>query len=43
MSTNKVPMNNGGVPQHHRAAAGFPVNGKTLPPAPAPRTPNPGC
>lgn len=35
-----VPMTGGFVKQHHRLAAGQPVNGQTLPPAPAtPKTP----
>jgi hypothetical protein len=37
----QVPMNNGAVKQKHRMAAGLPVDGKSLPPAPpaGPRTP----
>ena len=34
-----VPLNNAAVRQHKRMAAGLPVTGKTLPPAPASRTP----
>lgn len=34
-----VPLNNGAVRQHKRMAAGLPVTGKTLPPAPASLTP----
>lgn len=36
-----VPLNNAAVRQKHRMAAGLPVDGKTLPSAPAgsPRTP----
>lgn len=36
-----VPLNNAAVKQKHRLAAGLPVDGKSLPPAPAqgPRTP----
>jgi len=35
-----VPLNNGAVKQKHRMAAGLPVDGKTLPAAPAmPKTP----
>lgn len=30
-----VPMTGGAVKQHHRLAAGQPVNGQTLPAAPA--------
>jgi len=39
--TGTVPMNSGAVKQKHRLAAGLPVDGKTLPPAPAqgPKTP----
>lgn len=36
-----VPLNNAAVKQKHRMAAGLPVDGKSLPAAPAqgPRTP----
>lgn len=33
--TGTVPLNNAAVKQKHRMAAGLPVDGKTLPPAPA--------
>lgn len=40
-NTKEVPMDNGAVKQHHRMAMGKPVNGQTLPAAPAqgPKTP----
>ena len=33
-SKSSVPLNNGAVKQKHRLAAGEPVTGQTLPPAP---------
>ena len=35
MSTENVPIDSAAVPQHYRMAAGKPVTGQTLPPAPA--------
>lgn len=39
-TTGTVPMSGADVKQKHRLAAGQPVTGQTLPPAPKPEKPN---
>ncbi len=43
MATSTVPMSGPYVKQHKRMAAGEKVDGKTLPPAPGPKTPQTPC